>query len=160
MKVAHYVGDHAADDWMTRAGWAITRKVQKGPYGDTTHCEALHAEHGDGSVTIASASLRDKGVRDKQVRLNPLHWRIVEVPTWDVRLSIDHLRKTRGEPYDLRGAIATVFIGSPKAGHHFCDHWVGTPFLKAAATFAPNHFHAITLSFGRDVTDEFFKGRA
>lgn len=160
MLVAHYVGDHAKDDVWTRAGWAITRAVQKGPYGDTTHCEAIHAEHGDGSVTIASSSLRDGGVRDKQVRLNPLHWRIVEVPFWDVRLSIEHLAQTRGQPYDLRGAVATAFIGSPRAGHHFCNHWVSTPFVRAAATFGPHHFHAITLSMGRDVTEGFFRGRA
>lgn len=160
MKVAHYIGNHAADTWAVRAGWAITRLVQKGVYAATTHSEAVHAEHGDGTVTIASSSLRDHGVRDKRIRLNPEHWRIVDVPFWDVRRSIDLLAQTRGAQYDLRGAIATAFIGSQDGERWFCNEWVGTPFLKAAATFGPHHFHAITLSLGRDVTDDFFRSRA
>ena len=156
MKVAHFVGNHSGDIMSARLGWWITKRVQKGIYSGTTHCEAIHAEHSDGSVTIASSSLRDGGVRDKIVQLNPLNWRIVEVPSWDVQLSIDLLQKTRGAGYDLRGAIATVFIGSPQDGRFFCDQWVGTPYMPAPATFGPHQFHALTLGFGRDITSEFF----
>jgi hypothetical protein len=160
MKVAHYTGDHAKDDPLVRLGWAITRKVQKGPYAGTTHSEAIHAEHGDGSVTIASSSLRDKGVRDKRTRLNPAHWRIVDVPFWDVRESIELLGRTRGAKYDLRGAIATAFIGSQDASRWFCNEWVAEPFVKASANFGPHQLHALTLSFGRDITLDFFRSRA
>lgn len=159
MKVALYTGDHAADGMLARTGWFVTRLVQKGPYGDVTHCEAIHAEHADGSVTIASASLRDGGVRAKRVMLNPMHWMIVDVPQWDVEQSIELLWETEGNPYDIRGAIATVFIGSPERGKWYCNQWVSEPFLKAAQTFGPNHFTAICLTLGRDVTQEFFRSR-
>jgi len=160
MKIALYTGDHAADTLPVRAGWWITRKVQKGPHSGTTHVEAIHAEHGDGSVTIASSSIRDKGVRDKQVRLNPAHWRIVNVLTWNVQESITLLAQTRGAGYDMRGAIATAFIGSQDSTRWFCNEWVGAPFLNASATFGPHQFHAVALSLGRDVTKDFFKSRA
>ena len=55
MLIAHFVGDHAKDTLLTRAGWWLTRLAQKGPYDNVTHMEAIHELHEDGSVTIASA---------------------------------------------------------------------------------------------------------
>lgn len=159
MKVAFYIGDHSADGHMARLGWRITRCVQKGPYGHVTHCEAIHAEHPDGSVTIASASLRDGGVRAKRVTLDPVHWWIVDVPQWDVVRSEDFLAETAGMKYDWRGAIATVFLGAQDAARWFCNEHVAAPFLRASGTFGPNHLTAICLSLGRDVTAEFFESR-
>lgn len=160
MKVALYTGNHAEDSLSVRAGWWITRKVQKGAFAGTTHVEAIHAEHGDGSVVIASSSLRDDGVRDKRVRLNPDHWRIVSVLTWNVERSRDFLAETKGQKYDLRGAVATVFLGAQDTARWFCNEHVGYPFVRAASTFSPSQFHAICLSMGKDVTEDFFKSRA
>lgn len=160
MKVALFVGNHAADSWLVRLGWWITRLVQKGPFGYVTHVEAIHAEHADGSVTIASASVRDAGVRARRVQLNPAHWRIVDVPQWDVRRSVELLGTTNGLPYDWRGAVATAFLGSQDRDRWFCNEWVAQPYLQAPATFGPNHFAAVCLSLGRDVTAEFFGARA
>ena len=159
MKVAHFVGDHKGDTWPVRAGWAITRLVQKGPYAHVTHCEAIHAEHADGSVTIASASLRDGGVRAKRAKLNPAHWQIVDVPQWDVERSIDFLAETKGLKYDLRGAIATVFLGSEDRKRWFCNEWVGKPYLRASANFSPSQFAAVCLSLGTDITRDYFESR-
>ena len=156
MKLAFYIGNHAEDDLPTRAGWWITRAVQKGPYSGVTHVEAIHAEHADGTVTIASSSVRDGGVRAKRVALNPAHWMIVDVPFWDVQRSRNLLTQTKGAPYDWRGAIATAFLGSQDSTRYFCNEWVGQPFLKAPATFSPSTFAAVCLSMGRDVTDLFF----
>ena len=160
MKVALYIGDHAQDSLSARAGWWMTRHTQKGPYGDVTHVEAIHAEYTDGSVLIASASLRDGGVRDKEVVLNPAHWRIADVDLWDVQASIELMERTRGKPYDWRGALATRLPGGHNGDSWFCNEWVGEPFLRASATFGPHHFAAICLSIGRDVTREFFLARA
>lgn len=160
MKVALYIGDHADDGLMARIGWWLTRKVQKGPYAGVTHVEAIHAEHNDGSVTIAGASLRDGGVRAKRTQLNPDHWLIVDIPQWDINRSRALFGCTDGDAYDWRGAIATVFLGSPEDGKWFCNEHVGYPFLKASATFGPNHFAAICLSLGKDITEEFFKCRS
>lgn len=159
MKVALYTGNHASDSLSVRTGWWITKKVQKGAYSGTTHVEAIHHEYSNGTVAIASSSLRDGGVRSKVIQLNPLHWRIVDVPMWDVQQSINLLSITQGCKYDLRGAIATAFIGSPQAGRYFCNQWVGTPYLQASATFGPHQFHAICLSLGKDITESFFGSR-
>lgn len=159
MLVAHYIGNHAADTLLVRAGWAITRYTQKGKYGYVTHSEAIHAEHTDGSVTIASSSLRDGGVRSKTVFLNPAHWLITDMPGWDVELSIDLLARTQGQEYDLRGALATRLPGNDSSVRWFCNKWVSFPFLRAAGTFGPHHLAAICMSAGRDVTQAFFEER-
>lgn len=159
MKIVHYIGNHAADTYAVRLGWWLTRRAQKGPFSEITHVEAIHEEHTDGSVTIASASLRDGGVRPKITRLNPLHWRVVDVPLWELERSVELLRRTRGQKYDWRGALATMLPGSEDAGRWFCNEWVGAPFIEASATFCPAQFAAISLGIGRDVTREFFGAR-
>lgn len=159
MKVALYIGDHAQDSLSARIGWWLTRHTQKGPYGDVTHVEAIHAEHSDGSVTIASSSLREHGVRSKVVMLNPSHWQIANVGLWDLSASIELLARTAGKPYDWRGALATRLPGGDASAAWFCNEWVGYPFLRASATFGPHHFAAICLSIGKDETRDFFASR-
>lgn len=160
MLIAHYTGDHAGEHWTTRAGVMLTRLGQKGPLSHITHTEAIHDQHSDGSVTIASASLRDGGVRSKRVTLNPSNWIITDVWQWDVAQSVLLLERTRGWPYDLRGALATVLPGRPSDAAYFCNRWVGQPYLKASGSFGPHHFAAICLSIGQDVTTDFFNSRA
>lgn len=160
MLIAHYTGDHASERWTMRAGVVLTRLGQKGPLSHITHTEAIHDQHSDGSVTIASSSLRDGGVRSKRVKLNPSNWVITDVPQWDVAQSVLLLERTRGWPYDLRGALATVLPGRPSDAAYFCNRWVGQPYLKASGSFGPHHFAAICLSIGQDVTTDFFNSRA
>lgn len=159
MLIAHYIGNHAADGLAARAGWAITRYTQAGPYGMVTHCEAIHEELDNGEVLIASASLRDDGVRAKRVRMNPAHWTIVDCPAWDVGKSVDLMLKTAGKGYDLRGALATRIPGRQDNARWFCNEWVGAPYLPASHTFGPHQFCAVTLAVGTDVTEQFFKNR-
>jgi len=159
MLISHYIGDHADDSLLERAGVMFTRLAQKGPYSDVTHTEAIHALHADGSVTMASSSLRDGGVRPKTVRLNPMHWLITDVPMWDVQQSIALLEVTNGQPYDWRGAWALFLPGSPDGRSSFCNKWVATPYLQAPGTFSPSQFCAICMSIGADVTAEFFRNR-
>lgn len=157
MKLALYIGNHEADSLSVRAGWWITRKVQKGQFAGVTHVEAIHDEYPDGSVNIVSSSLRDGGVRAKRAVLTPGAWTIVDVPLWDVDKSKALFAETKGQGYDIRGAIATVFLGSPEQRRWFCNEWVSAPFLQAPATFGPNQFAAVSLSLGRDITADFFK---
>lgn len=98
-------------------------------------------------------------LRAKTTTLNPAHWLIVDVPQWDVKLSIAYLAETEDHKYDIRGAIATVFLGSQDYSRDFCNEWVGEPYLKASSTFSPSQFAAICLSIGQDVTEEFFANR-
>ena len=159
MKVAFYIGDHHADTLVVRAGWWITRATQAGPYRCVTHCEAIHAENSDGSVMIASSSIRDGGVRSKQIALSLGSWLIADMQGWDVQKSIELLEKTRGQPYDWRGAIATRFPSTPQAGAWFCNEWVAEPYLQASSSFGPHHLAAICMSAGRDGTHSFFWDR-
>lgn len=160
MLVAHYIGDHKGDAFLVRAGWFLTRLVQKGDYKNVTHCEAIHKLHSDGSVTIASSSLRDKGVRSKRVRLNPDHWMIVDVPQWDVKQSIKFFKEHDGDAYDFRGALATVLPGTQDPKRMFCNESVGASVgLKTPHCFHPAQFAAICLTLGYDVTESFFKTR-
>lgn len=162
MKVALYVGTHAGDAPLVRLGWALTRLVQKGEFGQVTHCEAIHMEYPDGTVAIASSSLRDQGVRTKLcVALNPAHWLIADAPQWSTARSEAFFREHDGEPYDSRGALATVLPGHHRSDQWFCNEAVGASVgLRTPECFHPAHFAAICFSFGRDITQEFFGERA
>jgi len=160
MKVALFVGRHDKDTLPVRLGWAATRWVQKGQLGIVTHCESIHCEYIDGSVDIASSSLRDGGVRTKNVMLTPDNWRIVDVTTWDVDQSREWFRLHDGELYDLRGALATILPGKGVWNRKFCNQAVGASVgLRCPETFSPSQFAAICLTFGVDVTQEFFADR-
>lgn len=159
MKIAHYTGRHAADGLSARLGWAVTRAVQRGDYKRVTHVEAILAEHDDGTVTIASSSLRDGGVRAKRVRLTPGLWLIADVPQWPVDNAWQWLAQTDGRPYDVLGALATVFPTRHDRRRYFCTEWVGAPFLASPQIFGPAQLAAITLSIGADVTADFFARR-
>lgn len=162
MRVALYIGDHAQDAWSVRVGAALTRLVQKGEFGRVTHVEAILAEHGDGTVDIASSSLRDGGVRIKpRVALTAGHWLVVDVPQWNVERARGWFQAHDGEPYDSRGALATVLPGHHRGGAWFCNEAVGASAgLREPATFTPAQFAAICTSFGDDVTEAFFCTRA
>ena len=170
MKIALYIGNHANDTLVTRAGWALTRVAQKGQFANVTHVEAIHAEAADGSVTIASASIREgslktgakNGVRTKSgVFLTPEHWRIAYVPTWNVERSIEWFAQHDGEPYDLRGAFASAWpLEWRQDNHWFCNQAVGDAFLNSAHIFGPSLFASVITSWGYEVTHHFFGARA
>ena len=71
MLIAHYIGPPKPGlaAWI---GWHLTVLAQKAPYDLCTHTEAIHALHADGTSTIASSSLADKGVRIKRGALAPV----------------------------------------------------------------------------------------
>lgn len=162
MKVALYIGTHAKDDALTRIGWAVTRAVQKGKFRRCTHVEAILEEHADGLVTIGSASLRDGGVRTKTVKLNPEHWLIFDVPSWDVLRAQVWFVEHDGEGYDSRGAFVTWLPATwNRDDEWFCNEAVGASVgMVDPDIYGPSHFAATAASFGSNVTEEFFNARA
>lgn len=161
MLVALYVGDHRADGFRDRLGWWLTRQVQRGEFRRVTHVEAILAERPDGRHLIASSSLRDGGVRIKAATLDPAHWLIADVPAWDADAAREWFAQHIGEPYDWRGALATVLPGKNASRRWFCNEAVGAAVgLRSPAAFGPAQFAAICFTFGRDVTAEFFTERA
>jgi hypothetical protein len=159
MKIAFYVGTHAKDSFIVRSGWRLTKLAQKGQYSYVTHVEAIHSEQADGSVIIASSSLREGGVRSKQVTLTKDSWIIADVPQWSVIASIDLLSCTKNETYDWRGALATVLPGKQVSNKWFCNEWVAYPYLQSAANFGPHHLAAICMSIGQNITKDYFNSR-
>lgn len=157
MLIALYIGPHTSDTLPVRLAWKATRLVQKGPLGIVKHVEAIHEVYTNGEVTLASSSLRDKGVRIKTTKLNPAHWIIVEVPQWSVQKSILWFESHEGDAYDIRGALATVLPGTSSPDRWFCNEAVGASVgLICPETFGPNQFAAIALTLGTNVTMEFF----
>jgi len=148
MKTLHYIGNHAQDTLSVRAGWAITRLGQRGTYAQVTHSEAVHAVHPNGTVDIASSSLREGGVRLKRgVRLQPGHWLCIDVPGWQLDRSIELLERTAGAPYDLRGAASSALIVFGQSQDRwFCNEWVGAPWLPDSYIFGPAQFAALCAS--------------
>lgn len=161
MLIALFIGDHKGDTLPVRLGWWAIRHTQGGKYAQVTHTECIHAENTDGTVTIASSSLRDGGVRTKEnVRLNPKHWMIVNVPSWYLDMSKHWFACHDGEKYDLRGALATRLPGVGASDRWFCNEADGASVgLAEPDTFGPHHFAAICMTLGYDVTQNFFGGR-
>jgi hypothetical protein len=155
MKIALYIGNHAKDSWSARAGWWIIRLVQRGPFKRVTHCEAILA--GDKSTCqIASASLRDGGVRIKDVTLTPEHWLIYDVPSFDGRRAKSWFFDQAGAPYSVFGAVASVFTFLPYSGQ-FCSRAVAESVgIVGASDMTPQELAELCATFGTDITEEFF----
>lgn len=160
MKTALYIGNHKTSSLEARLFHWFTVNLQKGPYKHVSHVEAIHAEHDNGEVTIASASYRDGGVRSKRCKLNPAHWVIVDVPMLDVGQSIAYFKKNDGKPYDKKGAWATLLPGNNPDDKEFCsESFLASVGVPAAGTFGPHHVAAIAFWLGSDITVDFFRGR-
>ncbi len=160
MLVAHYIGP-PKPGLAAHAGWWLIRLAQKAPYATVTHTEAIHELHGDGSVTMASSSVADHGVRRKRAVLTPQNWLITDVPAWDVRASVEFFDAAiaKREAYDFFGAAAAMLPGRQKTDRLFCTEAVLAPFVPASHYFAPAPGLAICLGHGRDVTTAFFTER-
>lgn len=151
MRVALYVGTHAGSAWYIRAAAWLVRVAQKGSLDRVVHVEAILAEHADGSVDIASSVYAEGGVRIRRAVLNPAEWRVVDVPGWDATKARAWFEQHAGEPYDWRGALATVLPGHDATGW-FCNEAVGASVaVPEPQTFTPSTFAALCLAFGRDL---------
>ena len=147
MIVIGYVGNHAQDRIVVRAGWAITRSVQRGEFRKVTHVEACFGFSESGCAHIGSASLRDGGVRPKKVYLKNENWVAIDVPTWDADKSRIFIEEHTGELYDTRGAIATALLGTQDEDRWFCNEIVGASVgLVSPEVFGPAQFMAIAAS--------------
>ena len=162
MMTAHYIGDHRQDALSVRAGWWLTRLVQFGEFSHVTHSEAILCENLDGSVSIGSASVRDGGVRVKTTHLNPVHWLILDVPSWDVDKSVAWFSDPQNahQKYAWGGAVRAGLPFLPGGPGVFCNQAVGAAHLRDSSLFTPSEFACICASFGRDITADFFARRA
>jgi hypothetical protein len=154
MKAALYIGNHAGDTFAVRLGWFLTRLVQyisltlrfkPTKYARVTHTELILDENADGSVTIASASIRDGFcVRTKtNVFLTPGNWIVRERPDWSLEEAKAWFVEHDGDLYDPRGAgVCWLPVSWSVPGRYFCNHADGAavgmknPEKKMPAEFA------------------------
>ena len=150
MIILGYVGNHAQDTFAVRAGWAITRAVQRGEFKQVTHVEACFEFADDGCAHIGSSSIRDNGVRTKKVFLQKKHWVAIDVPCWDANKSLLFINSKLGHAYDTRGALATVLLGAQDGDRWFCNEIIGASVgLVSPEIYGPAQFMAIAASMPR-----------
>lgn len=157
MKISLYIGNHAKDGLKARLGWWVIRLVQRGPFKKVTHCEAILS--GDKNLCkIASASLRDGGVRTKDVALNPLHWLIYDVPLFDADTAAQWFKDHDSEPYSVLGAVASALVFLPYSIGQFCSKAVAASVgIQGSDDMTPQELAELCTLIGTDITAEFFQ---
>ncbi len=161
MIILAYIGNHRSDGIAARLGWGLVRLAQIGAtWRRVTHVEAVLVARGR-HCTIASASLRDGGVRIKpDADLTPGHWIAIDVPHWSTEDAIDWFERHQGQRYDWRGALATVLWFLPHGDSRwFCNESIGaSQGVLDPHRLTPAAFIALALSMpgARVCTAEFF----
>lgn len=112
----------------------------RGPY---SHCELAYptgnkAENGEMIYRCYTASMRDKGIRVKDMTLDSGHWTLVKLDTFLGKPrhdSVEDLDKFfsqyYGKEYDLLGAIGIITGSTQDNGKWFCSEicseYLGVP---------------------------------
>jgi hypothetical protein len=172
MITLHYIGAHKGGTLSAALGDKVIRWAQRGysaPARTVTHTEALLGGAWF-AATIASSSIVDDdedgkgGVRIKpNVRLNPAHWIVLDLPDTAKRNAFESarwFREHQGQRYDVLGApgsVAGALLG------HGEGRWFCTEAVAASKGFADPHtlspagfFNKLMDMGARDVTAAFF----
>lgn len=106
----------------------LTRKLTKGQY---SHCEiAIERQEflvGDYHPIISydcySSSIRDGGVRCKNMPLDRDKWDLIELQGVTQAQINAYFAKTQGQKYDWWGALGIVLGIKQKRSKYFCSEW-------------------------------------
>lgn len=129
------------------------RSVQWWTSSPYSHCELVVSGEGGTSMCLSS-SFMDKGVRMKQIELNPERWDIIDLPWADEIDVIEWFSIHQGEGYDLFGLLGFVFPYREDKSKWWCseacaaalglpDAWKYSPDLLASFAMAVNQFRPI-----------------
>lgn len=127
----------------------LTRKLTKGQY---SHCEIAvekSVQWGQydwqSEYYCYSSSIRDGGVRCKQMELEADKWDLVELKHVSEQQILDYFRRTSGSRYDWFGAIGIVLRIPQARSKFFCSEWCSNAINggKEGWRFSPNHLAAI-----------------
>lgn len=136
--------------WCARATDWLTRALTRGQY---SHCEIAVREHPQASVyTCYSASIRDGGVRCKVMPLLAAKWDLIPLPsTPEAHERLQRVwTETRGQGYDLRGALGVAFGLRHNRRRWFCSEWCAAALgLPDGWRWSPNDLAAITPALKR-----------
>lgn len=118
----------------------LTRKLTKGEY---SHSEVAIVNNG--RTFCYSSSIRDGGVRKKEMTLDSEKWDLIKlerVSESQVRL---YFEKTKGAKYDWWGAIGIVCGIRQKRSKFFCSEWCFNAIKGGDQgwRFSPNELFAI-----------------
>ena len=130
--------------WCARATDWLTRVLTRGKY---SHCEIAVREHPQASVyTCYSASIRDGGVRAKKMPLPDDKWDLIPmVSTSEAHERLQRVwAETKGQGYDLKGALGIAFGLRHSRRRWFCSEWCAAALgLPAGWRWSPNDLAAI-----------------
>lgn len=92
----------------------------------------------------------DKGVRRKQIILNPEHWMLVPLPSDREARALAYFDKTKGEKYswlDLaRSQVLNLAADEP--GASFCSDWCAAALgLPNSTSYSPKTLLSLVLWF-------------
>lgn len=127
--------------WYARFMDWLTRKVTSGRF---SHCEmAVKLE--DNSFQIYSSSVRDGGVRTKNLKdLPPDHWVLVPVDCTEEQI-IKYFNSVKGSKYDFFGAVGVVIrLIKERSNRLFCSEYcANTLGYNQGWRFSPNDLFQI-----------------
>lgn len=137
--------------WAARFTDGLTRVLTRGRY---SHCEIAVCEHTQASVyTCYSASIRDGGVRCKVMPLPESKWDLIQMEsTSEAHERLQRVwTETRGQCYDLMGALGIAFGLPQNRRRWFCSEWCATALgLPAGWRWSPNDLAAIVSVLKRE----------
>jgi len=137
--------------WAARFTDGLTRVLTRGRY---SHCEIAVLEHTQASVyTCYSASIRDGGVRCKVMPLPESKWDLIQMEsTSEAHERLQRVwTETRGQCYDLMGALGIAFGLPQNRRRWFCSEWCATALgLPAGWRWSPNDLAAIVSVLKRE----------
>lgn len=97
---------------------SVTKFFTRGKY---SHCEIAIAN--EDSFTCYSSSIRDGGVRKKEMQLDVQHWDFIHLPNLSAERLESFYRQTKGLDYDLLGALGCVVGLRQHQQKYFCSEW-------------------------------------
>lgn len=110
MKVAFYKGRHRFFDRLVQ--WWTKSKY--------SHTEVILSQD-DGWALCASSSFLDRGVRVKQIYMDPYKWDILEFPDADEKYACNWYRLNYKKKYDLLGLLSLITPIKEDKNKYWCS---------------------------------------
>lgn len=134
---------------MARLADLAVRKLTNGKF---SHCEiaVCHESYTDKYTQdiyydCYSASIRDGGVRKKEISLEDGKWDLIRLDNVTEAKIKAYFEQTKGKPYDWFGALGIIF-GIPHARRKFfCSEWCFNAITRGSDgwRFSPNDLAVI-----------------
>lgn len=109
--------------------------------------EWLTGHHYDHEIVYDcySSSIRDGGVRCKQIDVNNGKWDLIPLDGVTEQQIKQYFERTKGKKYDFLGVLGVIFFIPNKRNKFFCSEWCANAITgnNEGWRFSPNHLAAI-----------------